>query len=305
MRADGFARQPIVRMTNVNLEPGDAGTLEDLIAATDSGIYMETNRSWSIDQRRLHFQFGTEIAWEIKDGKRGRMLRNPTYAGVTPEFWAGLDAICSPPAWRSGACSTAARASPASRCTSRTAPPRRASATCRWASRDAAALELAERALEARARRATARSPLVTSERSLMLRFARSRPTQATAIEDATISIAVAARRPRGRRVHEPRPTTTSLAACARAAETAAEASRAHARHRRLPGLPAAAAARARTTASTRPPPRSTPRRAAARWRPRSRCAERHGVEAHGIWTAGDVETAIASSTRRGRVATA
>jgi TldD protein len=100
MRADGFARQPIVRMTNVNLEPGDAGSLDDLIAATDRGIYMETNRSWSIDQRRLHFQFGTEIAWEIEHGRRKRMLRNPTYAGVTPEFWGGLNAVCSRPAWK-------------------------------------------------------------------------------------------------------------------------------------------------------------------------------------------------------------
>jgi TldD protein len=100
MRCDGFARQPIVRMTNVNLEPGDAGSLEDLIAATTDGIYMETNKSWSIDQRRLHFQFGTEIAWEIKDGKRTRMLRNPTYVGITPQFWGGLDAICSRPAWK-------------------------------------------------------------------------------------------------------------------------------------------------------------------------------------------------------------
>jgi len=100
MRADGFARQPIVRMTNVNLEPGDAGSVEDLIAATDHGIYMETNKSWSIDQRRLHFQFGTEIAWQIEGGRRTRMLRNPTYAGVTPQFWAGLDAVCSRPAWK-------------------------------------------------------------------------------------------------------------------------------------------------------------------------------------------------------------
>jgi TldD protein len=89
-----------VRMTNVNLEPGEAGSLEDLIAATESGIYMETNRSWSIDQRRLHFQFGTEIAWQIENGQRTRMLRNPTYAGVTPQFWAGLDAICSRSAWK-------------------------------------------------------------------------------------------------------------------------------------------------------------------------------------------------------------
>jgi TldD protein len=100
MRAEGFARQPIVRMTNVNLAPGDAGSLEDLIAATERGLYLETNRSWSIDQRRLHFQFATEIAWEIVDGRLGRMLRNPSYAGVTPEFWSKLDAVCSPAEWR-------------------------------------------------------------------------------------------------------------------------------------------------------------------------------------------------------------
>jgi TldD protein len=99
-RAEGFARQPIVRMTNVNLEPGEAGSLEDLIAATDQGIYMETNRSWSIDNRRLHFQFATEAAWEITGGERGRLLRNPSYAGVTPEFWARLDAVGSGESWR-------------------------------------------------------------------------------------------------------------------------------------------------------------------------------------------------------------
>jgi TldD protein len=100
MRAEGFARQPIVRMTNVNLAPGDAGSLADLIASTDRGLYLEMNRSWSIDQRRLHFQFATEIGWEIVDGRLGRMVRNPSYAGVTPRFWSGLDAICSPSEWR-------------------------------------------------------------------------------------------------------------------------------------------------------------------------------------------------------------
>jgi TldD protein len=99
-RADGFARQPIVRMTNVSLEPGDAGSLDDLIAATDDGIYMETNRSWSIDDRRLQFQFATEVAWEIKSGKRGRLLSNPSYAGITPQFWGSMDAVGSESAWR-------------------------------------------------------------------------------------------------------------------------------------------------------------------------------------------------------------
>jgi TldD protein len=100
MRASGFARQPLVRMTNVNLEPGDGGSLGDLIGATERGIYMETNRSWSIDSRRWQFQFATEVAREIADGRLGRLLRNPSYGGVTPRFWAGLDAVGSAPEWR-------------------------------------------------------------------------------------------------------------------------------------------------------------------------------------------------------------
>jgi TldD protein len=100
MRAEGFARQPLVRMTNVNLEPGDAGTLDELIADTEEGILIETNRSWSIDSRRLQFQFEGEAAWEISGGRRGRLLRNPSYAGTTPELWAGCDAVCSAPAWK-------------------------------------------------------------------------------------------------------------------------------------------------------------------------------------------------------------
>jgi TldD protein len=99
-RADGFARQPIVRMTNVSIEPGDAGSLEDLIADTDEGLYLETNRSWSIDDRRLQFQFATEVAREIRGGSLGRLYRNPSYAGITPRFWAGLDAVCGPEEWR-------------------------------------------------------------------------------------------------------------------------------------------------------------------------------------------------------------
>jgi len=100
MRAEGFARQPIVRMTNVSLDPGDAGTLEELIGTTERGIYIDTNRSWSIDSRRLHFQFAGEAAWEIVDGRLGRILRDPLYSGVTPELWASLDAVCSRQEWR-------------------------------------------------------------------------------------------------------------------------------------------------------------------------------------------------------------
>ena len=99
MRADGWNRMPLVRMTNLHIEPGE-GTLEDLLADVDDGIYMETNRSWSIDDKRLNFQFGTQIAWEIKNGKLGRMLRDATYTGITPELWGSLDAIAGRDSWR-------------------------------------------------------------------------------------------------------------------------------------------------------------------------------------------------------------
>jgi TldD protein len=99
MRADGWSRIPLIRMTNVSLEPG-TWALEDLIADTDDGIFMETNRSWSIDDMRLNFQFGTEIGYEIKKGKRTRLLRNSTYSGITPEFWNSCDAICGESDWK-------------------------------------------------------------------------------------------------------------------------------------------------------------------------------------------------------------
>jgi len=99
-RGEGFARQPIVRMTNVSLDPGDGGSLDELLAGIDRGVYIDTNRSWSIDSRRLHFQFGGQAAWEIVDGRLGRLLRDPVYAGVTPQFWASLDAVCSAQEWR-------------------------------------------------------------------------------------------------------------------------------------------------------------------------------------------------------------
>ena len=98
VRADGFARLPMVRMTNVGLQPGD-GTLEDIVADTRHGVLMATNRSWSIDDKRLNFQFGCEIGWEVVDGKRTRMVKNPTYTGITPTFWASLDRLAGRDEW--------------------------------------------------------------------------------------------------------------------------------------------------------------------------------------------------------------
>jgi TldD protein len=98
MRADGWNRIPLIRMTNVNLEPGDS-SLEQMISEVKDGVYMETNRSWSIDDKRLNFQFGTQLAYEIVDGKRGRMMKNATYAGITPEFWNSCDAVAGRSEW--------------------------------------------------------------------------------------------------------------------------------------------------------------------------------------------------------------
>jgi TldD protein len=92
VRADGWARLPMVRMTNVGLEPGPH-TLDEIIAATDDGVFMDINRSWSIDDRRLNFQFGCEIGYEVKNGRLGRMLRNPTYTGIGPTFWQSMDML--------------------------------------------------------------------------------------------------------------------------------------------------------------------------------------------------------------------
>lgn len=101
-RADGFARLPLVRMPNVNLEPGPEGVgMEELIAGVDDGFVFSNNRSWSIDDKRVNFQFACEAAYEIKGGKlTGRLFKNPTYTGITTEFWAGMDAIAGPQLWR-------------------------------------------------------------------------------------------------------------------------------------------------------------------------------------------------------------
>jgi TldD protein len=98
IRAEGFNRIPMVRMTNVGLLPG-TDSLESMIASTDDGILMDTNRSWSIDDKRLNFQFGCQIGWEIKGGKRGQLLKNPTYTAISPRFWGSLDMLGGPDEW--------------------------------------------------------------------------------------------------------------------------------------------------------------------------------------------------------------
>jgi TldD protein len=100
VRAEGWNRLPMIRMTNISILPGEKPlTLEQLIADTEHGIFFQTNRSWSIDDKRYNFQFGTEMGREIKGGKLVRMLKNPSYSGITTEFWNSMDAICSRDQW--------------------------------------------------------------------------------------------------------------------------------------------------------------------------------------------------------------
>jgi TldD protein len=98
VRAESWEFVPMIRMCNLNLHPGSV-PFDHLFDDIADGVYMESNRSWSIDDRRLNFQFGCEIGWEIKNGKRGRLLKNPTYGGMTPRFWNSCDAIADANSW--------------------------------------------------------------------------------------------------------------------------------------------------------------------------------------------------------------
>jgi TldD protein len=99
MRAEGWENFPLIRMTNINLLPGE-GSLEDLLADVDDGIFMTTNKSWSIDDKRKNFQFGCEVGYRIKNGRLTTMLKNPRYTGITPEFWGSCDAVAGADEWR-------------------------------------------------------------------------------------------------------------------------------------------------------------------------------------------------------------
>ncbi len=98
-RACAFYRPPIDRMTNINVLPGSDGSLEEIVAATEDGVLLDMPVSWSIGSNREHFHFGCEIAWEIKDGRRTRVLKNPTYQGHTLEFWGSLDRVGDESTW--------------------------------------------------------------------------------------------------------------------------------------------------------------------------------------------------------------
>ncbi len=98
MRADGWAHYPLIRMTNISIEPRE-GSLADIIGDTKDGMFFSTNTSWSIDDHRVNFQFGCEVAWRIEDGRLTQMYRNPNYTGITTEFWGSCDAVGGREEW--------------------------------------------------------------------------------------------------------------------------------------------------------------------------------------------------------------
>jgi len=100
-RADSWASIPIVRQPNLCLVAGrERLSFDDLLADTKRGILIDGTGSYSIDNKRLNFQFGGDAFWEIRDGKRAGMLRDVTYTAITPQFWGSCDAICDEREWR-------------------------------------------------------------------------------------------------------------------------------------------------------------------------------------------------------------
>jgi TldD protein len=94
MRSSGYDKIPLIRMTNIIFQPKKDGlSLDEMITDTKDGYYLHTNRSWSIDDRRLNFQFGCEIGYKIEKGEIVGKVKNPTYTGITPEFWNSVSAV--------------------------------------------------------------------------------------------------------------------------------------------------------------------------------------------------------------------
>lgn len=99
-RATSFYRVPIERMTNINIDPGDDGTLDDIVADTEKGIILDGDRSWSIGSNREQFHFGEEIGWLVEDGEITDVVKNPTHKGDTVKFWNSLSAVGDESTWK-------------------------------------------------------------------------------------------------------------------------------------------------------------------------------------------------------------
>jgi TldD protein len=98
-RATTFYRVPIERMTNINIDPGSDGTLDDIVKNTEKGIVLDGDKSWSIGSNREQFHFATEIGWLVDDGQISGVVKNPTYKGDTVRFWNSLSAVGDQSTW--------------------------------------------------------------------------------------------------------------------------------------------------------------------------------------------------------------
>jgi TldD protein len=98
-RATSFYRVPIERMTNINIDPGTDGSLEDIIANTKYGLVLDGDKSWSIGSNREQFHFACDIGWLVEDGQKKQVVKNPTYRGETLPFYNSLTAVGDESTW--------------------------------------------------------------------------------------------------------------------------------------------------------------------------------------------------------------
>lgn len=98
MRADSWKNLPLIRMTNINLQPVE-GSLNEIIENTEDGFYFEGFKTVSIDDKRLNFNLGPEIGWAIKKGKKTYMVKAPVFTGISYKVWRNCDWIGGKPDW--------------------------------------------------------------------------------------------------------------------------------------------------------------------------------------------------------------
>ena len=100
--ANHWRNYPFLRMPNIQLQPGPPGspTVDQMIADVKDGVLVDGTGSFSIDQQRYNGQFGGNCFWEIKNGKKTRMVTDFTYNAITTDFWANLDAVGPPESWQ-------------------------------------------------------------------------------------------------------------------------------------------------------------------------------------------------------------
>ena len=99
-RATAFYRVPIERMTNINIDPGTDGSLDDIVKNTEKGIILDGDKSWSIGSNREQFHFATDIGWLVEDGKVTRVVKNSTSKGETVKFYNSLSAVGDKSTWQ-------------------------------------------------------------------------------------------------------------------------------------------------------------------------------------------------------------